>query len=177
MSSHQNYTTYLLKVYCLLQYDTSHDFCNGILNNWLVNITGKLGRWIEADLLQEHYNQWLEDMAKKRGGNFDDSFYYHTISLNVNHFLQIKEEVENAFTLQSCSKAHISPHLRDELKVLLSFYKEEKLHLFCTGRTLGHAAINQLNEGYAWLNSGKLDNFIIKSMAYANVIAEIQSHK
>ena len=72
-SSHQNYTTYLLEVYCFLRYEASKDLRDGVLNNWLVNITGELGKWIEGDLLQEHYNRWLEDQVQKRGGNFDDN--------------------------------------------------------------------------------------------------------
>jgi hypothetical protein len=80
-----------------------------------VNVSGELGRWIEADLLQEHYNCWLEDMVKKRGGDFDDDFYRHTLSPNIDHFLRIKEEIEDAFTLHSRGKTHTSPHLRHEL--------------------------------------------------------------
>jgi len=164
-------------VYCLLRYEASDDLHNGIFNNWLVNISGELGKWIEADLLQEHYNRWLEDMVKKRGGDFDNNFYRHTLSPNVDHFLRIKEEIENAFSLQSRGKTHTSPHLRDELRVLIALYKEENLHLFYTGRTLGHAATNQFNGGYRRLDSGKLDDFIFKSTAYADVIADIQAHK
>lgn len=59
-------------MYSLLRYDAFEDLCDGILNNWLVNVTGELGKWTEGDLLQEHYNRWLEDMVQKRGGNFDD---------------------------------------------------------------------------------------------------------
>lgn len=157
-----------------MHYEASDDLRDGILNNWLVNITGELGKWIEADLLQEHYNRWLEDMVKKRGGDFDDNFYRHTLSPNVDHFLRIKEEIENAFTLRSRGKTHTSPHLRDELRVLLALYKEENMHLFCTGRSLGHAATNQFNKGYTRLDTSKLDDFITSSTAYADVIADIQ---
>ncbi|KAF9778380.1 hypothetical protein BJ322DRAFT_983297, partial [Thelephora terrestris] len=31
-----------------------------ILNNWLVNLTGKAGQWYEVDLLQEHLNFWIK---------------------------------------------------------------------------------------------------------------------
>jgi hypothetical protein len=41
----------------------------------LMNLSGHLGAWIEGDLMQEHYNRWLEDMVTKRGGDFDDEFY------------------------------------------------------------------------------------------------------
>ena len=169
--------TYLLEVYCLLRYEASEDLRDAILNNWLVNITGELGKWIEGDLLQEHYNRWLEDMVKKRGGDFDDKFYRNTLSPNVNHFLRIKEEIENAFDLSSRGKTHTSSHLRDELQLLLALYKEENLHLFCAGRTLGHAAINQLDQGYDRLQEEKIDNFISTTTAYMDVITDIQACK
>ncbi|EDR00803.1 uncharacterized protein LACBIDRAFT_333858 [Laccaria bicolor S238N-H82] len=119
-SSHHNYMTYLLEVYCLLRYEASRDLRDVILNNWLVNVTGELGKWIEGDLLQEHYNRWLEDMVKKR---------------------------------------------------------DENLHLFCAGRTLGHVAVNQFNQGYDRLQQKKLNDFINKTTAYADIIADIQSSK
>ncbi len=70
---------YLLEMYCLFRYEASGDLKDAIWNNWLVNLTGELGSWIEADLLQEHYNRWLEDMVGKHRGNFDDTFYRQTI--------------------------------------------------------------------------------------------------
>ena len=176
-SSHQNYMTYLLEVYCLLRYEASEDLRDGILNNWLVNITGELGKWIEGDLLQEHYNRWLEDQVQKRGGNFDNKFYRSTLSPNVNHFLRIKEEIENAFDLSSRAKTHTSPHLRDELQLLLALYKEEYIHFFCAGRTLGHAAVNQLNRGFDRVQKSKLDDFICRTTAYADVLADILTYK
>ena len=100
-----------------------------------------------------------------------------TLSPNVDHFLRIKEEIENAFTLRSRGKTHTSPHLRDELRVLLALYREENLHFFCIGRTMGHAATNQFNKGYKRLDTSKLDDFISKSTAYADVIADIQAHR
>jgi hypothetical protein len=121
-SSHQNYMTYLLEAYCLLRYNASQDLHNAILNNWLMNVTGELRKWIEGDFLQEHYNHWLEDMVKKWGGDFDDNFYWNTLSPNVEHFLQIKEEIENAFDLTNRGKTHTS-HLSDELQLLLAFLK------------------------------------------------------
>ncbi|KAF8969042.1 hypothetical protein BDZ97DRAFT_1902760 [Flammula alnicola] len=173
-SSHQNYMTYLLEMYCLLRYEASNDLRDGILNNWLVNVTGELGKWIEGDLLQEHYNRWLEDMVKKRGGDSDDKFYRQTLSPNVEHFLRIKEEIENAFDLKIRGKTHTSPHLRDELRLLLSLYSEENLHLFCAGRTFIRKTTCH---GYNKLRNGKLKDFIYKTTTYADVIADIQAYK
>lgn len=169
--------TYLLEVYCLLRYEASDDLRDGILSNWLVNVTGEVGKWIEGDLLQEHYNRWLEDMIKKRGGDFDDKFYRQTLSPNVEHFLRIKEEIEDAFDLKIRGKTHTSPHLRDELRLLLALYHEENVHMFCSGRTLGHAAVNQFDEGYNKLRNGKLKDFIYKTTTYGDIIADIQTYK
>ena len=168
---------YLLEVYCLLRYEASDDLRDGILNNWLVNVTGEVGKWIEGDLLQEHYNRWLEDMIKKRGGDFDDKFYRQTLPPNVEHFLRIKEEIEDAFDLKIRGKTHTSPHLRDELRLLLALYREENVHLFCTGRTMGHAAVNQFDEGYNKLRNGKLKDFIDKTTTYGDITADIQTYK
>jgi hypothetical protein len=85
-----------------------------MLNNWLVNLTGECGQWLEGDLMQEHYNKWLEDMVRKKGGSFDDHFFQTMLAPNVNHFLQIKEEFELSFNLTPCSKTHTSPHLRSK---------------------------------------------------------------
>ena len=55
--SNQNYKDYMLELYCLLKYEASKDLSNAVLNNMLVNLTGELGKWIEEDLMQEHYNR------------------------------------------------------------------------------------------------------------------------
>ncbi|KAJ7478914.1 hypothetical protein FB451DRAFT_1338652 [Mycena latifolia] len=164
-SSHQNYMAYLLEVYCMLRYEASKDLNNAILNNWLVNIKGELGKWLPGDLHQEHYNKWLEDMVQKHGGEFDNQFYRQTISPNVRHFLQIKEEVESAFSLEHRGKTHTSPYLRGELQLLLTTFKEEEVHLFRSGRSLGHAAVNQFGRGWRRLEEEKLGDFLNKSTA------------
>ncbi|KAJ7098440.1 hypothetical protein C8R43DRAFT_865448, partial [Mycena crocata] len=132
-SSHHNYKVYLLEVYCLLRYEASKDLKNAILNNWLL--------------------KWLEDMIQKHGGEFDDDFYRKTIAPNVHHFLQIKEEVETAFSLEHRGKTHTSPHQRAELRLLLTAFKEEEVHLFRSGRSMGHAAVNQFARGFRRLDT------------------------
>ncbi|KAJ6616866.1 hypothetical protein B0H10DRAFT_1948735 [Mycena sp. CBHHK59/15] len=175
-SSHGNYTAYLLEVYCLLRYEASSDLKNGILNNWLVAVREELGHWLPGDLLQEHYNRWLEDMVKKHGGEFDDKFYRQTISPNVHHFLRIKEEIETAFSLKRRGKTHTSPHLRDELRLLLDLFKEEEVHLFRSGRSLGHAAVNQFARGCQRLDEGKLGEWMLKSTCLGDFLAELKKN-
>lgn len=173
-SSHQNYMSYLLEVYCMLRYEASKDLRNAILNNWLLNIKGELGKWIPADLHQEHYNKWLEDMIQKHGGEFNNKFYRQTISPNVHHFLQIKEEVETAFNLEHRGKTHTSPHLQSELQLLLTAFKEEEVHLFRSGRSMGHAAVNQFARGCRRLDEGKLEDWLAKLTIFGDFLKEFQ---
>jgi hypothetical protein len=42
---------------------------------------------------------------------------------------------------------------------------------------LGHTAVNQFNEGYSKLYSGKLKDFICKTTTYGDVIADIQTYR
>lgn len=173
-TSNRNYSNWLLELYCLLRYESSKDLSNGILNNWLVNLEGELGKWLEADLLQEHYNRWLEDMAGKTGGEFDDKFYRHTLSPNVNHFLRVKEEIESAFGISPRSKAHGSAHLRDEFQSLLRMHKEDQLHLFRPKRSMGHAVINTFDRGYKRLDEGRIRKFLKQSLPYAKILKDMK---
>ncbi|KAJ7027286.1 hypothetical protein C8F04DRAFT_1212422 [Mycena alexandri] len=172
-SSHQQYMAYLLELYCFLKYDASVDLRDAVLNNWLVNITGELGKWIPGDLLQEHYNRWLEDMVQKHGAEFDNEFYRKIISPNVHYFLRIKEEITEGFNLKSRGKTHTSRDVRDEVKLLMTLFKEEEVHLFCEGRSMGHAAVNQFARGWRRLDEGKLNDFLEKSTAFGDFLAEI----
>ncbi|KAJ7314205.1 hypothetical protein DFH08DRAFT_635244, partial [Mycena albidolilacea] len=82
--------------------------------------------------------------------------YRQTIVPNVFHFLKINQDVESAFDLKRRSKTQTSPHLRNETQILLRMYKEEKLHLFRPGRSLGHAAVNRFDRGYQRLEDGSI---------------------
>ncbi|KII90232.1 hypothetical protein PLICRDRAFT_108509 [Plicaturopsis crispa FD-325 SS-3] len=172
--SHSNYVTYLLDMYCFLRYEASKDLSDAVFNNLLVNLTGELGKWIEGDLMQEHYNRWLEDMVKRKGGDFDDAFFRTTLSPNVIHFLRIKEIIESGFDLRARSKTHGSPHLRTEFQLLLRAYREDELHYFKAGRTEGHAAVNTLDVGMGRLLNDRLADFLKQTTAYADIVSDIR---
>lgn len=147
-------------MYCLFTYESKKDLKDAIWNNWLVNVTGELGKWIPDDLLQEHYNCWLEEIVKKSGRNFDDKFLRQVISPNVEFFLRLKEELENSLELYKRSKSHTSRHLRSEYKQLLTLWGEESLDFFRTERSMGHAAIPLFNSGSKKLAKGLLDTHL-----------------
>ncbi|KAF9233098.1 hypothetical protein BU15DRAFT_80456 [Melanogaster broomeanus] len=65
-----NYTQYLLELYCNFKWEFPSALKTAIFNNWLVNPHGVAGLFIELDLLQEHSNFWLEEMAQHKGQEF-----------------------------------------------------------------------------------------------------------
>jgi hypothetical protein len=171
-SSNSQYKKYMLELYCLFKYEASKDLKDAIWNNWLVNLSSEVGKYIERDLLQEHYNKWQEDMVKKHGGRFDDKFYRSTISPNVQHILNIKEAFESAFELSRRTKGHTSPHLSPEYQTLLVMYVAEQLHYFRSGRSMGHCANNYMDAGYNDLEKS-IHGFLKKTLADADMIIAI----
>jgi hypothetical protein len=124
--------------------------------------------------MQEWNNKWLQQIAGERGSDFDDKFYRKTIAPNVLHFLKIKEDMESAFELKRRSKSHTSPHLCDETKILLQLYKDEELHSFRSGCSMGHAAVNQFDWGYHRLQDGKLAEYLECSAEYAELLRDME---
>ncbi|KAJ6491853.1 hypothetical protein DFH09DRAFT_1104878 [Mycena vulgaris] len=94
----------ILKAYCLHRYESSPEFSDVMLNNWLVSLSGH--RYVECDWAQEHFNKWLGEMVAHEGGDFDDHFYRHTLALNVMHFRRIKEQIESTFDIKRRGKTH-----------------------------------------------------------------------
>lgn len=165
----------LLEMYSFLHYEAKPDLANAILNNWLVNLTGQPGHWIERDLMQEHHNKYTEEMVGKHGGDFDDPLHRDIISPNVDFFNHFKVYLEEDFQLKRRGKSHTSPHLRAEYKSLLNMYKEEDVRKFSSGRSLGHAAVSLFNKGYTRLNGGgRMQEFLRKSTEYATVLKKIE---
>ncbi|KAL0057682.1 hypothetical protein AAF712_015669 [Marasmius tenuissimus] len=174
-SSNSNYRDLLLEMWCLFKYEASQELKDAIWNNWLVNLTGELGKWIPADLMQEHYNRWLEDHVEKSGLSFDDPFLRQTISPNVDFFLILTKEFELAFDLHKRSHSHTSPHLRDEFKALLQLYDDEEVHSFIQGRSHGHIAINLFNRGFERFDGGVLDDLLSKHTLRVEVLEKIDA--
>ncbi|KAJ7867127.1 hypothetical protein B0H13DRAFT_2236750 [Mycena leptocephala] len=174
-SGNHNYASYLLETYCLHRYEASADFSDAMLNNWLVSLRGH--KYIECDWAQEDFNKWLEEMVEHKGGDFDDHFYRHTLAPNVMHFLRMKEKMETAFELKPRGKTHGAPHLRNEFQQLLRMHKEDQLHLFRPGRTMGHAALNFYQRGYEKLDDTRLAKFIHDSTAYSDIVKDVLDGK
>ncbi|KAJ7025244.1 hypothetical protein C8F04DRAFT_921804, partial [Mycena alexandri] len=118
-TANQNYVGYMLDLYVLLQFECSPDLKDGLLDNLLFNLEGGAGDFVEADITQEWFNRWLEE-------------------------------------------------------VLLRMYKDEELHQFRSGRSMGHAAVNCFDRGYERLDGGKMKEYVERSTEYATLLREME---
>ncbi|TFY80848.1 hypothetical protein EWM64_g3165 [Hericium alpestre] len=63
-SGHSKYTTYLMELITSLELESSPALRAAIFRTWLVNPSSRPGHYIEADLLQEHFNKALEELVQ-----------------------------------------------------------------------------------------------------------------
>ncbi|KAI0054730.1 hypothetical protein BV25DRAFT_1996352 [Artomyces pyxidatus] len=156
-----NYTAYLTEMWCKLTYEFPAGTRKAFFNNWLVNLTGKKGNFMEMDLMQEHFNFWLEDLAQHKGKEFSDEWYRDVLSMHVYHFLRLKEEMEATVELAAVSKQHISPHLDNEFLAALRVCREYDMHTYHEGRDYGHHSQDNFTAGVKLLGrKGKLAAYI-----------------
>ncbi|KAJ8089135.1 hypothetical protein PM082_014383 [Marasmius tenuissimus] len=175
-STNVNYVKYLLEMYIFLEYEASPKLREAVLNNWLMNLKGLEGHWLEGDLFQEHHNKWVEDMIGQHGGQFDDPLYREIISPNTQLFIELKDAAADAFGLKRCNKLHTSPHLRNEYQTLLQKLRETETHLFCPTRSFGFAANHLGDLGYEQLFKPLADE-LEKYSARLHILSMVQEAK
>lgn len=126
-----------------------------ILNNWLVNLAGKRGHFLELDLMQEHFNFWLEELAQHKGKEFDEEWYRDVLSMHVHHFLRLKDEMEAEVQVAPRRKTHTEPHLQNEYQEALRVFREHDLHRHHKGRDYGFHAVDDYSAGMKLLQQSK----------------------
>lgn len=178
-SGNPRYSTYLLETYCNFKWEFTPAYRELRLNNWLVNLHGKPGRFIERDLMQEHNNFWLEDLAQHKGSEFDDKYYRNILSMHVHHFLRLKESMEERVSLKARGKKHGAPHLNNELRAMMGVLRDNEVLLRRPGRHEGFEAVDDFRTGLQALRDGKLKDFITRTttnidvLGYANAKATL----
>jgi len=132
-SSHNKYTGYLLDMIAFLEIEGG-ELRDLFLQNWLVNLSGEPGRYIEKDLMQEHHNDVLESKIKRGGIEWDSRQMRDIHSRMVHHTERIKKEMRSTLALSPKGWKHPKPHDRPEIKILLDQYRTTQLHTFRKGR-------------------------------------------
>ena len=109
-SSHNKYTSYLLDTIAFLEIDAGPELRDMFLRNWLVNLSGEAGRYLEKDLMQEHHNDILEGRIKRSGMEWDSKQMRDTHSRMVHHTERIKKEMWSTVALSPKGWKHPKPH-------------------------------------------------------------------
>ncbi|KAI0038499.1 hypothetical protein FA95DRAFT_1505585, partial [Auriscalpium vulgare] len=156
-----NYTAYLIEMFINIEREYPKATRDALFNNWLVNLEGKPGHFHELDLMQEHFNKWLEEHAQHTGKQFDDPWYRNVLSMHVHQFLRLTRELEKDVHLEARRKSHTEPHKDNELREVIRICHQHDLHLRRNGRDFGHHAQDDFSVGYRKLGAeGKLEKYI-----------------
>jgi hypothetical protein len=156
-------------MYCMLKWEVKPELRDAILMNWVVNRSGKPGHCLEMDLLQEHSNFWLEDMAQHKGKEFDEPFYHKVISPNVLEFLNLKEEMEDVVALKGQTKKHGVVDRANELRAVMKELRQEETNCYRAGRK-AEAASDDFAKGIDVLRQKKIQDFLSKSTIFSDVV-------
>lgn len=152
-------------MFCNIEHDYPKATRDALFNNWLVNLKGRPGHFHELDLMQEHFNHWLEELAQHKGKEFDEPQYRKVLAMHVHHFLNLTDELERNVQLNDRTKRHTAPHMNNELQEVLRICRENDLHRRHNGRDLGFHAEDAFSQGHRKLGAGmKLVQYIEKSM-------------
>lgn len=131
-----------------------------VLNNYLVNPSGRPGHWLELDLLQEHFNFWLKRLFNSKSLDFDGKHLSEAVGLNIRGFSSLRKIFPGLFGLKKNSPGHTPAKTADDLDALGVHYGADKILSFVKHRHQDHEIINEFAEGFNILESGQLQTFL-----------------
>ncbi|KAF4575304.1 hypothetical protein EYR36_006663 [Pleurotus pulmonarius] len=158
-SGSSNYGNELLELACNFLYDFPEELQTALLNNWLVNPSGKPGCWHELDLLQEHNNLQIKTMFNERNLDFDSPFLQNVISLNVRGFSQFRSFMSSFFDVNLASGKHCSPDLDADINTLAAHHRTNEVFVFKAGRDQSWSSPDFFATGINKLAGGQLQIF------------------
>ncbi|KAJ6623852.1 hypothetical protein B0H10DRAFT_2328866 [Mycena sp. CBHHK59/15] len=100
------YGNELLELACNFLYEFSEDLITAVLNNYLVNPSGRSGHWFELDLLQEHFNFWIKRLFNSKSHDFDSKHLSEAVGLNIAGISKLREMFPGLFGLKQNGQRH-----------------------------------------------------------------------
>lgn len=134
-SGHTNYANELLENAASFIHVFTKKEREALMNNWLVNRSGKPHGWHELDLLQEHFNFWIKVFFNTRNSDFGSSFLQKVVSLNIPGFSLFRTHLENTMGMTPVSGYHFKPSTRSDIIALASRHNMDNVFTFHPGRT------------------------------------------
>ncbi|TFK45359.1 hypothetical protein OE88DRAFT_1649347, partial [Heliocybe sulcata] len=129
-----NYGNELLELACNFLYEYPEPLVTALMNNYLVNPSGRPGHWQELDLLQEHYNLWIKVLYNERSKDWDSEFLQNVVALNIKGFSSVRETVLSEMGFSKRSNDHSEANLMADFNRLGDMHREAQLFTFRAGR-------------------------------------------
>ncbi|KAK7023848.1 hypothetical protein R3P38DRAFT_2954526 [Favolaschia claudopus] len=160
-----NYGNELLELACNFLYEWSDDLRMTVLENYLVNPTGRIGYWLELDLLQEHFNFWIKALFNSKSHDFDGKHLSEAVGLNITGISKIRELFPGLFGLKKNGQKHRKVVAVDDINRLGAHFRDQHILEWESGRCQPYLAPNEFAEGVSVLSSGTLETFLKRTMS------------
>ncbi|KAJ7117026.1 hypothetical protein C8R44DRAFT_627043 [Mycena epipterygia] len=108
-------------------------FRDAYLNNWLVNLTGKINAFKEIDLLQEHQNFWAKIIYNARGPNRSWD-WLSMITVVIFNLRDVMRNVQTQFKIPHHGLSHTSPNAAEDISKLQVWLESNKLQTYIKER-------------------------------------------
>ena len=123
------------------------------------------------DLLQEKNIKRLKKMAQRHDADFGGTFFQEIVALNVRAFIQVTDTMKSAVQLAEKGGTHRRKKKVAAIKELAMEMQDRQLHRFRRGRTLGHKASDDFENGYLiFANIKRIPDFISRTLKDAGTI-------
>ncbi|TFY76426.1 hypothetical protein EWM64_g7587 [Hericium alpestre] len=126
-----------------------------VLNNWLVNPTGKRNAWVEVDLMQEHLNFWIKIFYAAHGSGASWE-WLHTIAPCIQILRDLANEVNSTLGANQGNR-HASLDLTDDIDELMGSLRHHSVYNMTLGRVFASddkPAADVVAEGFTSLSWG-----------------------
>ncbi|KAF9044014.1 hypothetical protein BJ165DRAFT_1347648 [Panaeolus papilionaceus] len=126
-----------------------------VLNNWLLNPSGKPNSFVEVDLVQEHMNYWIKYFYKAHGSNSSWD-WLATISPCVDALRHLANTMKRVLGTDIGTR-HAPPDLSRDIRVLMDSLKEHRVYEVEKGRKLDEddtPVVDVVAEGLSSLLTG-----------------------
>ncbi|KAJ6576740.1 hypothetical protein B0H10DRAFT_1836791, partial [Mycena sp. CBHHK59/15] len=154
------YGNELLELACNFLYEISEDLITAVLNNYLVNPSGRSGHWFELDLLQEHFNFWIKRLFNSKSHDFDSKHLSEAVGLNIAGISKLREMFPGLFGLKQNGQRHKDASTVHDINQLGIHLRKNHILEYEGGRDQPYQVDNEWGIGHAILQEHQLKTFL-----------------
>ncbi|KAL1699001.1 hypothetical protein EV121DRAFT_217137 [Schizophyllum commune] len=115
-----------------------------LLQNWLVNTTGRPNAFLEVDRLQEHLNYWIKAYFQAHGSNTSWN-WLGIVAPCVKILRSLSNEVNSTLGSRQ-GKRHATPDRTKDIDELMASLARHKVYEYCPGRRFDADDTSQVDD-------------------------------